>query len=129
MYNPNIMNTLISLFEACAAKYTNNVFLLEKRNNKYKGATYKEVHETVHKFSAGLINLGIQKGDRIALLSEGRNKWVISELGILFAGAINIPLSIKLTEPAEIKFRLAHSGTRLIIISNFQIKKIRAIKN
>ena len=129
MYNPNIMNTLISLFEACAAKYTNNVFLLEKRNNKYKGATYKEVHETVHKFSAGLINLGIQKGDRIALLSEGRNKWVISELGILFAGAINIPLSIKLTEPAEIKFRLAHSGTRLIIISKFQLKKIRAIKN
>ncbi len=123
------MNTLNSLFETCVAKYANNVFLLEKRNNKYKGATYKEIRELVHHFSAGLINLGIKKGDRIALLSEGRNKWVISELGILYSGAINIPLSVKLTEPAEIKFRLAHSGTRMIIISKFQLKKIRPIKN
>ncbi|MBN2213468.1 MAG: AMP-binding protein [Bacteroidales bacterium] len=123
------MNTLNSLFEDCVVKYANNVFLLEKRNNKYTGTTYKEVQEQVHRFAAGLINLGIQKGDRIALLSEGRNKWVISELGILFAGAINIPLSIKLSEPAEIKFRLSHSGARMVIVSKFQLKKIRAIKN
>jgi long-chain acyl-CoA synthetase len=129
MHNSNTMNTLNSLFEECVEKYANNVFLLEKRNNKSKGATYKEVQEKVHQFAAGLINLGIQKGDRIALLSEGRNKWVISELGILFAGAINIPLSIKLTEPAEIKFRLTHSGTRMIIVSRFQLKKIRSIKD
>jgi long-chain acyl-CoA synthetase len=86
------MNTLNDLFKDCVTKFANNVFLLEKRNNKYTGATYKEVQERVHRFAAGLISLGVQKGDRIALLSEGRNKWVISELGILFAGAVNIPL-------------------------------------
>lgn len=123
------MNTLNDLFEDCVIKYANNVFLLEKHNNKYIGATYKEVQEQVHQFASGLISLGIQKGDRIALLSEGRNKWVISELGILFAGAVNIPLSIKLAEPAELKFRLGHSGARMIIVSKFQLKKIRAIKN
>ncbi len=123
------MNTLNDLFKDCVIKYANNVFLLEKRNNKYIGATYKEVQEQVHQFASGLISLGIQKSDRIALLSEGRNRWVISELGILFAGAVNIPLSIKLTEPAELKFRLDHSGARMIIVSKFQLKKIRAIKN
>ena len=42
------------------------------------------------------MSLGINKGDRISLLSEGRNLWVIGELGILYAGAVNVPLSIKL---------------------------------
>jgi len=123
------MNTLNSLFEDCVVKYANNVFLLQKRNNKYIGTTYKEVREMVYQFASGLISLGIQKGDRIALLSEGRNKWVISELGILFAGAINIPLSVRLTEPSELKFRLSHSGARMAIVSKFQLKKIRAVKN
>lgn len=123
-----MMNTLCSLFEECVDKYTNNVFLLEKRNNKYKGSTYKEVQEIVHQFAAGLLAMGIHKGDRIALLSEGRNKWVISELGILFTGAINIPLSVKLAEPSEISFRLNHSEARMIIVSKYQLNKIRTIK-
>lgn len=123
------MQTIIRLFEECAAKYSNNVFLLEKTNNKYKGYTYKEVLSRVYKFAAGLISIGVQKGDRIALLSEGRNDWVISELGILYAGAVNVPLSVKLTEPEEIKFRVEHSGSRMIIVSKNQAKKLIHIKN
>ncbi|MFO7658541.1 MAG: AMP-binding protein [Bacteroidales bacterium] len=123
------MNTLINLFETCVAKYSDNVFLLEKRNNKYMGMTYKEVLELVYRFGAGLMGMGIEKGDRIALLSEGRNDWVISELGILYTGAVNIPLSVKLAEPAEIKFRLNHSGARVAIVSKNQLKKIRPVKN
>ncbi len=123
------MDTLNLLFEDCVARYTNNVFLLEKRNNKYLGSTYREVQKQVHKFAAGLISLGIEKGDRIALLSEGKNLWVISELAILFSGAINIPLSVKLAEPSEIKFRLLHSGARAIIVSKNQLKKVREVVN
>jgi long-chain acyl-CoA synthetase len=122
------MKTLVSLFEDCAEKYCDNVFLLEKKNNKYIGATYKEIHEKVCYFAAGLLEMGIQKGDRIALLSEGRNDWVISELGILYAGAVNVPLSVRLTEPSEIKFRLSHSEVRFIIVSKSQAKKIFSLK-
>ncbi len=122
------MKTLNFLFEHCSEKYSNNVFLLEKRNNKYKGATYKEVQKKVHAFAAGLINLGIKKGDRIALLSEGKNNWVIGEMGILMSGAINIPLSVRLSELDELRFRLLHSDSRMIIVSKTQLKKIRAIK-
>ena len=70
--------------------------LLEKKNNKYIGTTFKEVQEKVYQFAAGLIALRHSKRDRIALLSEGRNDWVISELGIFYAGAVNVPLSVKL---------------------------------
>jgi long-chain acyl-CoA synthetase len=123
------MHTIIDLFEDCVAKYSNNIFLLEKKGIKYEGCTYKEVLSMSYRFAAGLITLGIQKGDRIALLSEGRNEWVISELGILYAGAINVPLSIKLSEPEDIKFRIEHSGSRMIIVSKNQVRKLTRIKN
>jgi len=122
------MRTLTYLFENCVQKYSDNVCLLEKKNNKFKGATFREVQEKVYQFGAGLMSIGINKGDRIALLSEGRNDWVISELGILFAGAVDVPLSVKLTEPSELKFRLDHSGARFIIVSKNQSKKILALK-
>ena len=123
------MNTLIQLFEDCVKKYSDNVFLLEKKNNKFKGSTFKEVHEKVHKFGAGLIAMGVQKGDRFALLAEGRNEWVIGELGIFYAGAVNVPLSQRLSEPADLKFRIEHSGCRFIIVSKNQAKKIIPIKD
>ncbi|MBN1143208.1 MAG: AMP-binding protein [Bacteroidales bacterium] len=119
-----MMKTLIQLFEDCVSKYSNNVFLLEKKNNKYMGTTFKEVHEKAYQAGAGLLALGVQKGDRIALFSEGRNDWVISELGILYSGAVNVPLSVKLSEPTELRFRIDHSGARFIIASKNQAKKI-----
>jgi len=58
---------------------------------------------------------GVEKGDRIGLISEGRNDWVIAELGILFVGAINVPLSVKLEERSDLEvpprpFRMQDGG-------------------
>ena len=79
----------------------------------------------IYEFAAGLINC-IKKGDRLSLISEGRNSWVIGELGILYAGAVNVPLSVKLT-PEEIKFRINHSESRMILTSNIQAQKLKLI--
>jgi len=123
------MKTLNQLFEDSVIKYTENVLLLEKRTDKYESYSYHQIRKEVHRFAAGLLSLGIQKGDRIALFSEGRKDWVISELGILYTGAVNVPLSVRLAEPSELKFRLEHSGTRMIIASGNQAKKLESIKN
>jgi long-chain acyl-CoA synthetase len=101
----------------------------EKKGDEYKGTTYREIQTFVYQCAAGLIHLGMNKGDRLALISEGRNDWVVSELGILFIGAINVPLSVKIDELSDLKFRLAHSGCRAVIVSGSQAQKIRAIKN
>ena len=122
------MKTLIELLESSAQKYANNPYLLEKKTDRYEATTYKETKEQVYKVAAGLLALGIRKGDRIALISEGRTDWVISELGILYTGAVNVPLSILIKESAELKFRLEHSETRWIIISGNQIDKIKSIR-
>jgi len=122
------MKTLIDLLESSAQKYANNPYLLEKKTDRYEATTYKEIKEQVYKVAAGLLAMGIRKGDRIALISEGRTDWVISELGILYTGAVNVPLSILIKESAELKFRLEHSETRWIIISGNQIDKIKSIR-
>ena len=123
-----IMKTIINLLENASKKYGNNPYLLEKRTDSYRSITYKETKEQVYKVAAGLLALGIKSGDRIALLSESRTDWVISELGILHAGAINVPLSILLKEGIDLKFRLDHSESKWAIVSGNQIDKINSIK-
>ena len=123
------MKTIIELFETSVAKFPNNVYLLEKQNGKFEGTTYLQTQELVYRFAAGLIKLGIQKGDRIALISEGRNAWIISELGVLYSGGINVPLSVRLESGNELKFRLAHSGCKMIIVSKGHASKIEEIRH
>jgi len=121
------MKTIIQLFEENVAKYPNNPLLMEKKTDKYENTSYQEAKINIENYASGLLSLGIKKGDRLALLSEGRNDWVYSELAILYTGAINVPLSIKL-EPSELKFRLEHSGTRFIIVSKSQAQKVESIR-
>lgn len=120
--------TIPRLFEDSVQKFSQKVMMWEKKGDSYKESTYREIQESVHAFAAGLIGLGVKKGDRLGLISEGRNDWVIAELGILFAGAINVPLSVKLEERSDLKFRLAHSGCRMVIVSGNQAHKVMKMR-
>jgi long-chain acyl-CoA synthetase len=122
------MLTLPQFFEKSVENFPDNIYLWENKGGGYFGTTYRETRELVHRFAAGLLSLGVKKGDRFCLMSEGRNAWVVSELGILYAGGINVPLSTRLSEPEELRFRLEHSGTRIAIVSGRQADKIRGIK-
>ncbi|MGZ2369728.1 AMP-dependent synthetase/ligase [Ancylomarina sp. YFZ004] len=123
------METIIQLFEKSVEQYPNNPFLWEKTDGNYSSQSYKELQTEVHLLAAGLYAIGINKGDRIGLLSEGRNAWVLAELGILYAGAVNVPLSVKLDAQNELKFRLQHSESKLLIVSKNHLSKIREIKD
>ncbi len=123
------MKTIVELFDTSVSKYPNNIYLWEKRDGKFEGRTYQQTRDEVLKFAAGLLTIDIKKGDRIGLVSEGRDQWIISELGILYSGAINVPLSVKLDAKSELKFRLSHSGARMVIVSAGQAAKIEEIRN
>lgn len=100
----------------------------EKRDGSFQPTTYGEMRELVYQFAAGMMTIGIKKGDRLALLAESRAWWVVAEMGMFYLGAIDVPLSIQLNEPGDLTFRLKHSGSRMIIVSASQLKKIEAIK-
>ncbi len=122
------MKTIIDLFEESVNKFPNNPFIWEKETNEYNATSYKETQDEVHRLAAGLLSLGVKRGDKIALLSEGRKLWVISELAILYTGSVNIPLSIKL-EGADLLFRLEHSESTIIFVSKNQSSKIDSIRD
>lgn len=119
--------TIIDLLNSSVGKYAKNPFLWEKLTTEFTPTTYEETRTQAQEIAAGLLSLGIKNGEKIALLSEGRNAWIISELGILYTGAVNVPLSIKLEESNDLVFRILHSESRFIFVSGGQLKKIRTI--
>ena len=119
--------TLVDLFDESVRNYPNNTFLLEKTGKKFEPTTYTQVKEKVYQLGAGLQALGVKKGDNMALLSEGRNMWVIGELAMFYAGAVNVPLSIKLEESNDLMFRLVHGDVKFVMVSGTQLKKVRNI--
>lgn len=121
------MKTIIDLFEESVSKFPNNPYIWEKETSEFKALTYKESRDEVYRLAAGLLSLGVKKDDKIALLSEGRKLWVLSELAILYTGAINIPLSIKL-DGSDLLFRLEHSETTIVFVSGNQSPKIDSIR-
>ena len=121
--------TIIDFVEKYVAKFSANPFLWEKNldTNQWEPTSYEETLRQAKRIAAGLMALGVEKGDKISYLSEGRNMWVIGELGVLFAGAVNVPLSIKLEETNDLVFRVKHSDSKYVITSKFHLAKIRKI--
>ena len=119
--------TIIDFVEKYTREYASHVFLREKPADHWTETTFEQTRLEAYRVAAGLMSLGINKGDRISLLSEGRNLWVIGELGILYAGAVNVPLSIKLEEGSDLVFRIRHSDSRFVMVSGSQLPKISRI--
>lgn len=119
--------TIIDFVEKYTRQFADHTFLREKTQGKWTETSFRQTRHEAYRIGAGLMQLGLQKGDKVALLSEGRNLWVLGELGILYAGGVNVPLSIKLEETNDLLFRIRHSDARYIMVSGQQLPKIRAI--
>ena len=119
--------TIIDFVEKYTHEYSELTFLREKVDGVWTETSFRATREEAHKIGAGLVALGLKKGEKVSLLSQGRNLWITSELGILYAGGVNVPLSIKLTESTDLLFRIQHSESRYVIVSEQQLPKIRSI--
>ena len=119
--------TIIDFVEKYTHEYSELTFLREKVDGVWTETSFRETREEAYKIGAGLLQLGLKKGEKVSLLSQGRNLWITSELGILYVGGVNVPLSIKLTESTDLLFRIQHSESRYVIVSEQQLGKIRQI--
>lgn len=120
--------TIIDFVEQAVRRYPERTFLREKVDGLWTETTYSETLREGRFVAAGLMALGLLKGEKAALISEGRNAWIFAELGILFAGGVNVPLSFKLESDHDLEFRINHSDSRFIIASESQIGKVRRIR-
>jgi long-chain acyl-CoA synthetase len=67
--------------------------------------------------AAAIVDLNIRKGDRVGLLSENRPEWLVADVGLLTAGAADVPLHAPLAAP-QVLYQLGHSGARGVIVSD-----------
>lgn len=121
--------TIIDLFESSVGKYGEKDFLLEKHADRWEGTSYAAVREQALRIGAGLAALGIEPQQTVSILSEGRNAWIVSELGLLYAGAVSVPLSVKLEEENDLLFRLNHAEVAAVFVSGPQLQKVRSIRD
>ena len=119
--------TIIDFVEKYSHQYENEVYLREKVDGKWKEITQGQTREEAYRIGAGLMSLGVKKGDKIALLSESRAMWILAELGAMYAGATDVPLSVNLGEGKDLVFRINHSDAKWILVSGNHLPKIRAI--
>ncbi|MFQ3599180.1 MAG: long-chain fatty acid--CoA ligase [Chloroherpetonaceae bacterium] len=123
--------TLTEMFNAVFAHYhgrTEKFALARKVNGKYQGITHDELHREVLAFAGFLKSLGVEKGDRVAILSENRPQWVVVDMATMMIGAINVPLYPSLP-PNQIAYIIQNSECRAVITSTMlQLNKIRKIR-
>ena len=118
------------MFADAVQQYGNKPALAHKpRGGTYQDISYTEFGASVDAFSKGLNALGVQKGDRVAILSENRPEWAISDFGILKIGAVNVPMFSTLTA-AQVGYILKDSGAKIICVSTEkQLEKCLAIRD
>lgn len=105
------------VFFETAKKHPNKPAFLYKKEGVYFPITYKEAVNQVRIFASALQKFGIDKGDKIAILSENRPEWAISDLAIMSVGAIVVPLHATFS-PKAICNILNHSQAKIVIVSN-----------
>lgn len=117
--------TIIAMLDSAAVTYANDPYALKKNDTGWETLTYAQARQKAREFASWLVGRGFKKGQTAALLSEGSPEWIVCELGLLSAGLISVPLSIKLLSE-EIPFRVQHSGASLFITSRHQLDKVLA---
>ena len=119
--------TIIDFIEKYTEEFAPMTYLREKMDGEWKEISFAQTRERVHRIGAGLMSLGVAKGDKVALLSESRSMWMLAEMGALYAGAVDVPLSVNLGDGSDLVFRIVHSDAKWILVSQNQLPKIRKI--
>ncbi|MFW9900898.1 MAG: class I adenylate-forming enzyme family protein [Candidatus Thorarchaeota archaeon] len=92
-----------------------------------KNMNYKEFQEKVDIFASALKDLGVKKGDRVALYGPNSIQWEISFYGLEKAGAILVPMNPQFKEK-EVEYELNDSGAETIIVSQSEYPYVAAVK-
>ena len=121
--------TLCDLFYRSVETFRKSEHLKQKRGGEWRSVSSEEFRRAVEELSLGLGGLGIERGDRVALLSENRPEWAYADMATLCLGAIDVPIYPTLT-PAQILYVLKDSEAKAAFVSTpAQAQKVMAVKD
>ncbi len=115
--------TVIRMLDEAAKNWANDPYALRKTDSGYRAVTFAQARVQVREFATWVLSRGYKKGDNFAIIGEGSPEWIIGEFGLVCAGCVSVPLSIKLLGE-EIPFRLNHSGSKAVLTTHNQLEKV-----
>lgn len=121
-------NNLAEMFFSNREKFAAHTAYKYKEGGRWIPVTYEEAINRVEKIACGLASLGIQKGDRIAIISENRIEWALSDFAALTLGAALVPVYPSLLAN-QVQYILNDSGAKILIVADeLQMKKVDEIR-
>ena len=124
---PKGYKTITEMFESSAKEYSNRVMSKIKRGGVWREYTFGEVLGYVRKIAEYLKEMGIRRGDFVALVSENRPEWGWGYLAIQWAGGTVIPLDARLSE-VERRFLMDFAGVKGVICSRDYLNEMEKNK-
>jgi long-chain acyl-CoA synthetase len=121
--------TIADLVHRSASKYGERAAVRFKRDGAWQDVTYAELDEIVQEVALGLIDLGIEPGDRVCILANTRPEWSYVDMAATSTGAVVVPI-YQTNSPEECLWVIADSGANTIVCENqSQLEKIAAIRD
>ena len=113
---------LPTMFFDQARRLGDRPFLWAKRGKVYEPITYAAAAGSVRRLAGGLLQLGIEPGDRVVLVAENRPEWAIADLAIMAIGAVTVPAYTTNTVDDHL-YILDHAGAAAAIVSTERLAK------
>jgi len=123
-----MVETLSQLFLNTVKTYIKPDILAAKRDGHYVPIPTEEYARRVRHLSLGLADLGLGQGDKLVLLAENRPEWTITDMAVLCAGAVTVPIYTSLM-PEQIKYMINDSDAKIVVCSNRNLwLKVEAVR-
>ena len=121
--------TIADLISRSAAEHADDVAVRYKRDGVWQDVSYSELAEIVQEIGLGLIDLGIEAGERLCILANTRPEWSYADMGATSAGAVVVPI-YQTNSPEECLWVISDSGACAIVCENDeQLAKVIAIED
>src|SRR5205807_2159018 len=112
-----IAATVASLPGSAAERFSSNVAARYRDGGEWKEMTYGDAGQAIDELALGLVELGIEPGDRVCVLANTRLEWTLASYAISAAGAVVVP-AYPTNSPHECKWVAGNSGAKAIICEN-----------
>src|SRR3954465_5990793 len=121
--------TIADLCAAAAAQYGDQVAIKHKVDGAWRDVTFAQLGETVTEIGLGLIALGLQPGERVAILCNTRPEWTYADFAISSAGGVVVPI-YPTNSPEECEWVAGNSESVFVVCEDAeQVAKIVAVRD
>jgi len=121
--------TMADLAGLAASKHADKPALRHKSGDEWTETSYAELGEAISEVARGLIELGIEHGDKVSIVSHTRPEWTFANLAIFSTGAVSVSV-YQTNSPAECHYVIEHSESKAVFVEDGeQLGKIRQVQD